>query len=68
MDEFNEIIWEEYKYDVSLAEQLVLKAQAKLDTYQAEEDELDMPVIYFPGLGSIEIRFIPEEHYGEETY
>jgi len=62
VDKFNEIIYKEFGYDVSVAEQIMAKHQAKLDTYnETVESDFQLPEIHFPGLGFIRIEFIQED-------
>ncbi len=66
MDKFNEIIFQEFGYDVNVAEQLTAKYHSKLETYNEEntDNNFSMPEIHFPGLGFIRIEFIPEDYDG----
>jgi hypothetical protein len=66
VDKFNEIIFQEFGYDVNVAEQLTAKYHSKLETYNEEnlDNNFSMPEIHFPGLGFIRIEFIPEDYDG----
>jgi len=70
VDKFNEIIFQEFGYDVNVAEQLTAKYHSKLETYNEQNSRNDfaLPEIHFPGLGFIRIEFVPEDYNGEETY
>tara|TARA_Y100000361_G_scaffold50477_1_gene43896 strand:+ start:3546 stop:3761 length:216 start_codon:yes stop_codon:yes gene_type:complete len=71
VDKFNEIIFQEFGYDVNVAEQLTAKYHSKLETYNEQTSsgsDFALPEIHFPGLGFIRIEFVPEEHNGEETF
>tara|TARA_R100000742_G_C4277430_1_gene99291 strand:+ start:664 stop:870 length:207 start_codon:yes stop_codon:yes gene_type:complete len=68
MEEFKEIIWKEFNYDVSVAETLRERHMHKIETYNEVNETLAMPEIYFPGLGFLRIEFVPEEPDVEETY
>ena len=66
MDKFNEIIFQEFGYDVNVAEQLTAKYHSKLETYNEQtssENDFALPEIHFPG-----IEFVPEDYNGEETF
>lgn len=61
-EEFYSIIWNEYQYDVSLAEELRGKP------VETRHDELEeFPTLHFPGFGVLKIVFLPEDMYGEDT-
>jgi len=66
VDKFNEIIFQEFGYDVNVAEELTAKYHSKLETYNEEnlDSHFSMPEIHFPGLGFIRIEFIPEDYDG----
>ena len=70
VDKFNEIIFQEFGYDVNVAEQLTAKYYSKFETYNEQNSRNDfaLPEIHFPGLGFIRIEFIPEDYNGEETF
>ncbi len=70
VDKFKEIIFQEFGYDVNVAEQLTAKYHSKLETYNEQTSsgsDFALPEIHFPGLGFIRIEFVPEDYNGEET-
>ena len=71
MDKFKEIIFQEFGYDVNVAEQLTAKYHSKLETYNEQTSsgsDFALPEIHFPGLGFIRIEFVPEDYNDEETF
>ena len=71
VDKFNEIIFQEFGYDVNVAEQLTAKYHSKLETYNEQTSsgsDFALPEIHFPGLGFIRIEFVPEDYNDEETF
>jgi len=71
VDKFNEIIFQEFGYDVNVAEQLTAKYHSKLETYNEQTSsgsDFSLPEIHFPGLGFIRIEFVPEDYNDEETF
>jgi len=63
-EDFYSIIWNEFNYDVGIAEELSNKQ--KVETQFTEYDEF--PAMHFPGFGVLKIIFLPEEQDGEETF
>ena len=64
IEDFYELIWNEFGYDVGMAEELHNKQRVETQHYDFDE----FPTLHFPGFGMLRIVFIPEEDNGEETF